>query len=317
MLQNFELKSQKIKNDFHKLKSTSPGALEKKLKLSWSIWMFGIESLKDSAKRLKNSGIDWIELKGDQHTDSSGLKVQEVKKVLSDYGMKVSGACGMFSEENDLSSNSPFVVQKAIDYIKRQVEFLYEVGGEYLVVVPTAVGRPAAIDSCEFIRSVSALRKCGDVFEQTGVKAAIEPIRSAEVSLIHSVEQAQRYIEAVGKKSIQYINADTYHMLLEESHIGEAILCAGNQLINLHIADSNRDAPGTGMIDFDTVIRALYIMGFNLRGGFVTPEPLGPFPDPYVLSNSPCNQEVMDKLVRDTVSYFRFREEEVLQIIED
>lgn len=313
-MQNYELKSQKIRDDFQKLKKTSPEAFDKKLKLSWSVWMFGIEPLENSVKRLKNSGIGWIEIKGDQHTVSSGLKAQEIKKVLACYDMKVSGACGMFSKENDLSSNSPYVVQKAIDYIKRQVEFLHEVGGEYLIVVPSAVGRPAAIDSWEFIRSVSALRKCADVFAQTGVKAAIEPIRSAEVSLVHTVEQAQRYIDAVGMESIRHINADTYHMLLEEPHIGEAILRAGNQLINLHIADSNRDTPGTGMIDFDTVIRALYLIGFNLTGGYVTPEPLGPFPDPYVLSNSPCNEEAMDRLVADTVSYFRCREEEVLQM---
>ncbi|HEY5586993.1 MAG TPA: sugar phosphate isomerase/epimerase family protein [Ruminiclostridium sp.] len=313
MLQNYEIKSQKIKDDFRKLKEMSPGALEKKLTLSWSVWMFGIESFENSVKRLKNSGIDWIELKGDQHTAYSGLKLREVKKVLAAYDLKVSGACGMFSKENDLSSNSPFVVQKAIDYIKRQVEFLAEVGGEYLIVVPSAVGRPTAIDSWEFIRSASALKSCSDVFEQTGVKIAIEPIRSAEVSIVHSIEQAQRYIETVGDKGVQHINADTYHMLLEETHIGESILSAGNQLINIHIADSNRDAPGTGMIDFDTVIRALYLIGFNKRGGYVTPEPLGPFPDPYVLSNSPCNQEIMDKLVKDTVSYFLSREEEVLQ----
>ena len=263
---------------------------------------------------MKNSGLDWIELKGDQHTKSSGLKVSEVKKVLAAYDMKVSGACGMFSNENDLSSNSPFVVQKAKDYIKRQVEFLSEVGGKYLIVVPSAVGRPNGIDGYEFARSVAALSSCGEVFEQTGVKAAIEPIRSAEVSLIHSVKQAQQYISAIGNKHIQHINADTYHMLLEEEHIGESILLAGEQLINLHIADSNRNAPGTGMIDFDTVIRAVYLNGLNQREAFVTPEPLGPFPDPYVLSNSPCNKEIMDKLVKDTINYFLLREKEVLEM---
>lgn len=315
MLQKYEIKSEEIKKEFSKLRESNPEAIKQRLKLSWSIWMFGIESFESSIKRLKNNGINWVELKGDQHTISSGLKVHEVKEVLEKYDMKISGACGMFSSENDLSSNNPFIVQRAKDYIKRQVEFLAEVGGKYLIIVPSAVGRPAPIDAWEFERSVEALKGCSDYFEQTQIKAAIEPIRSAEVSLINSIEQAKKYIEEINDKSIQHINADTYHMLLEESHIGEAIISAGEQLINLHIADSNRDAPGTGMIDFDTIIRALYLIGYNNKESvFVTPEPLGPVPDPYVLSNSPCNKKIMDKLVKDTVDYFLQRENQVKKV---
>ncbi len=36
----------------------------------------------------------------------------------------------------------------------------------------------------------------GDLFVQDGIKAAIEPIRSAEVSLVHTVADAKRYLAA-------------------------------------------------------------------------------------------------------------------------
>ena len=70
-------------------------------------------------------------------------------------------------------------------------------------------------------------------------------------------------------------------MQAEEAHIGAAIVDAGDQLINLHMADSQRGALGTGAMDLDTIIRALYVIGFNSEGKFVTPEPLGPGGDPY------------------------------------
>jgi len=312
-MQNYELKNGRIRETFAAARESDPDRFKEKLTLSWSVWMFGIEHLEDSVKRLKRNGINYIELKGDRQTADSGIPIPEVKQVLGDYGIKVSGVCGMFSPDNDISSPNVYSMQNAIDYIKREVEFLAEVGGEYLIVVPSAVGRPDAIDGNEFIRSASALRKCVPVFAEYGIKAAIEPIRSAEVSLIHSVGDALRFIEAVGEDAIGHINADTYHMLLEESHIGEAMLNAGEKIVNLHIADSNRDAPGTGMIDFDTVIRAAYLIGMNEKGRYVTPEPLGPFPVPYVLAQSPCDVEVMDRLVADTVRYFREREREVLE----
>jgi sugar phosphate isomerase/epimerase len=98
-------------------------------------------------------------------------------------------------------------------------------------------------------------------------------------------------------------------MLCEETHIGEAIIECGDKLVNLHLADSNRDAVGKGMIDIDTVIMAAYLVGMNENNRFLTFEPLGPYPDPYLLSNEPCQVNLMNELVEDSVSYFREREE--------
>ncbi len=99
-----------------------------------------------------------------------------------------------------------------------------------------------------------------------GVKAAIEPIRSAEVSFVHTVAEANAYIEAVDHPGVGHINGDVYHMQSEEAHIGEAILRAGDRLMNLHMADSNRCALGDGSLDLDTLIMALYVIGYNTRG---------------------------------------------------
>lgn len=313
-MQNYEIISSGIKEAFLNAKKSSPQNFVRPMALSWSIWMFGIESLEDSLKRLKRSDLEYVELKGDHHTEYFGKSSEYVKNLISSFDMKVSGACGLFSSENDLSSSSYYVRQRGIDYIKRELDFLESVGGEYLIVVPSAVGDPAVKDNSDFFRSVESIRYCSDSFKASGVKAAIEPIRSAEVSLINNIEQALEYIETVDCGSINHINADTYHMLLEETHIGESIIKCKDHLVNLHVADSNRDALGTGMIDFDTIIMALYLIGFNTPGHFVTPEPLGPYPNPYALINESCDTDVMDKLVSSSINYFREREAFVLSL---
>ncbi len=58
-------------------------------------------------------------------------------------------------------------------------------------------------------------------------------------------------------------------MQAEESHIGEAILQAGDRLVNLHLAESNRCALGEGSLDLDTIIMALYVIGYNRAGRYV------------------------------------------------
>lgn len=310
--QNYEKMTDSIHTRFLKLKKVDPLRFEKRLKLSWSNWGFGRESLLTSAERLEKSGIRLIELHGNHYGKDLGYRSKEVLPILKDHGIEVSGICGMFSIENDLSSNIGHHRQAAIDYIKHEVEFAEEVGATYLLIVPGAVGRPKAYDSAEFERSVETLRLVADQFTLHGIKAAIEPIRSAETSLVHTIADAIRYIDAVDHPGVKHINADIYHMQAEERHIGEALIKAGDMLINVHMADSTRSALGSGSIDLDTIIRALYIIGFNNRWGYVTPEPLGPGGDPYPAMYYISEPNVLDRLVQQTGQYFRDREEQVL-----
>lgn len=310
--QNFEAKNEMIREQFLALKKSSPLAFEQRLNLSWSNWGFGLETLADSAKRLQRAGLYFIELHGNHYGNDLGYKVDETLKILGDHGLKVSGVCGMFSSDNDMSSNRPSVRQAAIDYLRREVPYTKAVGGSYLLVVPGAVGRPKAYDEMEFDRSVEVLKQCAPSFVEHGIQGAIEPIRAAEVSFVHTVKDAREYICAVDSPGIRHINGDVYHMQSEEGHIGEAILNAGGALVNLHFADSNRSALGEGSLDVATIIRALYIIKHNASGRFVTFEPLGPGGDPYPAMYGRPDKAKLDGLVMNSVCYFRECEEMVL-----
>jgi len=302
--QNFEIENDRIRELYLKEKHRESERFTRRIDLSWSVWMFGLEPIENSLERLKRNRLDFVELKGDV-----SMEVEKVRSALERYDMALSGVCGLFSPERDLSSPDVDISKRAIEYIFGEIDFLSKFGGKYMIVVPGAVGRPEAIDSQELERSAKNLKTCAKAFSARRVAAAIEPIRSAEVSIVHTTGEAIDYIASVDEPAIAHLNGDIYHMLNEERHIGRAILECGNRLVNLHIADSNRDAPGKGMIDIDTVIMASYLVGMNRPGRFLTFEPLGPYPDPYVLSTQPCNVDVMEKLVSDSVSYFREREE--------
>ncbi|MDP7163396.1 MAG: sugar phosphate isomerase/epimerase family protein [Phycisphaerae bacterium] len=311
--QNFEVKNAKIRTAFEELKNRRPERLTRRLNLSWSNWGFGIEPLGQSADRLASAGIKYVELHGNHYGDDLGYKADEVLGILSDRNIKVAGVCGMFSAGNDLSSNSGLARQCAVDYLKRTIAFAAAVGGQYVLMVPGAVGRPEAYDDSEFDRSVETLALVADRFVEHNVKAAIEPIRAAEVSFCHTIADARCYIEAVNHQGVRHINGDLYHMQQEESHIGMAILEAGDKLVNLHAADSNRCALGAGSLDLDTLIMALYLIGYNRPGCYVTPEPLGPGGDPYPAMFGSPDSDVLDRLVNQTASYFRLRENCVLE----
>ena len=150
---------------------------------------------------------------------------------------------------------------------------------------------------------------------KSGIRGAVEPIRSAEVSFCHTFEDAKKYIKEVDSPSIKHINGDFYHMPVEESHIGQAIVDAEGILTNLHMADTNRGALRDGLLDLDILIMAPYIIGYNNDDNyFLTPEPLGPGEDPYPAMNGRPDPDKLDSLVVQSSSeYFRQREDFILK----
>ncbi len=144
--QHFEETNTKIQEQFRELKKSSPDNLKTRLKLSWSNWGFGRETLAASAERLARNKVPYIELHGNHYGPDLGYRVDETLETLADQGLKVSGVCGMFSADNDLACNRAACRQAAIDYLDREVPFTKAVGGKYLLVVPGAVGRPKAYD---------------------------------------------------------------------------------------------------------------------------------------------------------------------------
>jgi sugar phosphate isomerase/epimerase len=118
-LQNFQKKNEEIRHAFLKLKAGSPQRLRRRLDLSWSNWGFGMEDLADSARRLQQAGVRFIELHGNRYGADLGYRAGPTRKVLADCGIAVAGVCGMFSPDNELASNHGVVRQAAIDYIRR------------------------------------------------------------------------------------------------------------------------------------------------------------------------------------------------------
>lgn len=313
--QNYQIIDNEIKERFLKLKKENPKRFKNKLKLSWSNWGFGMESLEVSMERLKRYKINYIELHGNRYSDDLGYRVEEVKKILSSFNMEVSGICGMFSAENELSSNSPTARQRTVDYIRRNLDLGNQLNAKYFIIVPGAVGRPTPYDNMEFERSVETLSIVVDDFKDVGIRGAVEPIRSDEVSFCHTFEDVKKYIKAVGSPGVQHINGDVYHMLHMESHIGKTIVDAEGMLTNLHVADTNRNALGGGFLDLDTIIMSLYIIDYNNdSSAFISPEPLGPGGDPYQAMYGKPDTERLDQLVQRTAKYFREREEELLSL---
>lgn len=314
--QNFQLKNREVIEKFIDLRRNNPN-IERKLNLSWSNWGFGIEPFEQSIARLAKFNVGYIELHGNRYGPDLGYKTDETKQILDDYGVKVSGVCGMISPESELSSNKPHITQRSIDYFRRNIEMCAEFDGSYLLFGAGAVGRPTPYDDQEFHRAAEAMRILGNIFVEAGVRGAIEPIRAAEVSFCHTFDDAKELIKEVDHPGVQHIAGDIYHMYTEEQNVAGTLLEDGHMLTNLHMADSNRRALGLGSMDLDLILMALYVVGYNNDKCFCSAEPLGPGGDPYPQMFGNPSPELLDSMVEQTANYFYEREEILLSVDPD
>lgn len=311
-VQNYVKKNKEIAEKYLAWRSTQDVSSLKRLNLGWSNWGFGQGPVEEGLELLAKNKIHFVELHGNHYGPDFGYKEKELLSALKTYEVEVSGTCGMVSKESELSSSSFAVRQRSIDYFRREIEFCAAVGGKYVLFAAGAVGRPIPDDAYDYQRSVESMKVIAEVFAEYGIRGAIEPVRSDEVSVVHTFAEAQKMIEDINHPGIRYIAGDVFHMELGEEHIAGTIMDYPGIMTNLHLADSHRRALGTGMLDLDTILMSLYITGYNNPYCFCSPEPLGGGSDPYAQMHGYPDKAMLDQLVEQTASYFYEREAEIL-----
>jgi sugar phosphate isomerase/epimerase len=109
------------------------------------------------------------------------------------------------------------------------------------------------------------------------VKITLEPINRFEADFIMSAQDGVQFVKELGYQNVGLM-LDTFHMNIEDASIESSLKLTmeENLLWHVHIADSNRLAPGRGHIDFPSIVRTLYEGNYQ---GYLSAEIL-PVPDP-------------------------------------
>lgn len=101
-----------------------------------------------------------------------------------------------------------------------------------------------------------------------GVRIVVEPINRYESNWLNTVEEVLDLLDRLGEDNVGVL-PDTFHMNIEETNIQAALHLGGARVWHMHLADSNRRAPGWGHLDFAPVVRTLSDMAYP---GFLSAE---------------------------------------------
>lgn len=227
--------------------------------LSMTNWMRP-EVLDQTCARLAKCGYESIELMGDPERYAD---LPATRSTLARHEIRCWGAVTLMFGERDLLHPEQARRAATVEYVKRCVELVADLAGQELTVVPSSVGKTiaTAAPEQEWEWAVAGLR---EIYEHAGprdVRLALEPINRFETYFLNRAEQAVALAEEVGEDC--GVCLDTFHLNIEEPDPVGAISAVGSRLVDIHIADTNRYAPGMGHYDWDVIVAALRGIGYD------------------------------------------------------
>jgi D-psicose/D-tagatose/L-ribulose 3-epimerase len=232
--------------------------------------------------------------------------------MLQQYGLEVSSIAGMYLWEEeikrDLASSDKKIREQTIIYLFKCIDYAQLMRAKLVIVVPTAVSKtaPSLSKKEDWKNSVEAVREVAKYAEKKDILLAIEPINRYETYLVNSIQDDLCYSREVNSSHVK-IMVDTFHfhMNIEERDIPEAIRIAGNNLINVHLADSNRCSVGRGHINFKALIKALKEINYQYD---LTLEPLPPVSDPYLALEGGVSENIFDQYAAESIMGLKYFE---------
>ena len=236
--------------------------------LSTHNWMRA-EPLETTLKRISKLGYESIEISG----EPTQYETREVRKLLKKYKIRCWGAVTLTLGKRNLAAKNKKQRAASVQYVKDVLTMINELDGEIITLVPATVGKiiPDATAEEEWQWLVESCKECYDFAKEKNVRVGIEPLNRFETYILNRADQALALAEAVAPDC--GVCLDAFHLNIEDADMFASISKAGKRLVDFHVADNNRMAPGQGALDWKKIVKTLKAIGYDgaLTVEFVAP----------------------------------------------
>ena len=266
-----------------------------RFKYSYNALVYYGEDIARSIDRVARFGYDAIEVVG----EPARFDARRIKALTRDAGIRVSSICPLYTATRDLVHPDAGQRANAVQYVKDVAEFAAEMECPTIIVHPTANGKTQRLASEAEERkwAVNGIRAGGEHAARLGVNLSLECWNRYETYFLNRLEQAASLWREVGLDN-GGIQGDTFHMNLEEDSIEGAFREHGHLLQHVHLADSNRAAPGSGHLDFRPILAALADAGYE---NYLSFELLPAFADPFAALAGGGGEEFFDAYTEQAI----------------
>jgi sugar phosphate isomerase/epimerase len=230
-----------------------------------SLYRSKLEKAPSALKILADAGCDFFEFGvGMLCPESPRSLFEEFKALVNEYPLRAE--CFNSFIPADLKLVGPNVDKARLDnYLAQATERAAELGGRIIVFgsggarrVPEGFSRGRAHEQIFEFLSLAA-----NYGRKHGIVIAIEHLNRSETNMINTIAEAVTYADEVDCLEVKAL-VDFYHMMVEGESFDE-IVQAGERIVHVHVADTDRLYPGSGNYDYKKFTRALAQAGYRGR----------------------------------------------------
>lgn len=199
------------------------------------------------------------------------LPVEKLRALLDQHGLTLAGVAtgqSCLHEGLCLAATDPALRAATGERIQALIAWAAEFNAP--VIIGGIRGRfsdPPESFAGQQQAAADIVGECARFAAGHGSYLLIEAINRYETNFINTAEQGLAFIDQVGEANVRLL-LDAFHMNIEERSIPAALRLAGDRLGYVHLADSNRWAPGNGHTDFEAILATLAELHYQGQIGF-------------------------------------------------
>ena len=212
--------------------------------------------------KAKELGFEYLDL-AIAHPETFPL--EKAKAAIDKCGI-IPVTTTTLGKDNNLASGDAGIRAKGVESLKLLVDINYALGSKILGGVNYAgwgclSGKPPT--EREYEQSADAMREVAKYAAGKGdLIIAVEAVNRFETHLINTAEQGVAYCKRVGLPNMK-VHLDCFHMNVEETSFPEAVRTCGKEYLGyVHVNESNRGIPGTGLVRWPEFFAALRDVGY-------------------------------------------------------
>jgi len=225
----------------------------------------------DLLPRIKEHGFDGVEV---PMFDPAGFPAAEIREAVAANGLECT-VCSIIPAGRNLVSDDPEVRRRTRQHLHDSIEATAEVGarlidGPLYSPVGYLPGRRRTPDEWKW--AIDGYQSVTATLEACGVTLAIEPLNRFETYFLNTASDAAALCDAVGHPRVG-VAFDTFHANIEEKNLARACRLLGAHLKHVQISENDRGTPGSGHIDWTSLLGTLRDLGYD---EWLTIESFGP-----------------------------------------
>lgn len=221
--------------------------------------------------------------------DISKDERDKIRKASDEFNIEVAGLHWLLVSPKGLYVNHPDseIREKTKEYFMELIKFCSELDGRIMVI-----GSPKERNVVESLTFQQAWDYAKETFSESAKYAqeldivlCMEPLSSDQTNFINLPEEAVKMIEEVDNPNFELI-LDVYSSSKEDVDIPSTIRKHAEHLAHFHSNDDNGYLPGSGSVDYPSIISALKETNYS---GYLSTEVFNFEPDPVTIARKSYN----------------------------